>query len=57
VLASLNMADELETMRERYEAQTGSLRETDSSVRTRSASLAGMLDEVLDDSPMDRKAG
>ncbi|SNT20295.1 cell division protein ZapA [Granulicella rosea] len=59
VLASLNMADELEMMRRRYETLAGSLVATESTMRTRSASLAGMLDEVLDDHDnlLSRRAG
>ncbi len=59
VLASLNMADELEMMRQRYETLAGSLVATESTMRTRSASLAGMLDEVLDDHDnlLSRRAG
>ena len=49
VLASLNIADELECLRERYGALAGSLRQSQSSLRTRSASLSGLLDEVFDE--------
>ena len=49
VLASLNIADELECMRERYALLAGSLSQTQTSMRSRSASLNGMLDEVLDE--------
>lgn len=49
VLASLNIADELECLRERYKVLASSLRQAESSMRSRSASLNGMLDEVLDE--------
>ncbi len=49
VLASLNIADELECLRARFRSLSGSLSQTESSMRTRSASLNGMLDEVLDE--------
>ncbi len=53
VLAALNIADELLTLRARYDTLTGSLNQAQSNVRTRTGSLAGMLDEVLEE----RKAG
>ena len=58
VLASLNIADELECLRERYAALAGSITQTQTTMRSRSASLAGMLDEVFDevDAPI-RRAG
>ncbi len=49
VLASLNIADELECLRERYNVLAGSLRQSHTTVQSRSASLAGMLDEVFDE--------
>ena len=49
VLASLNIADELQCLRARYAALAGSMSQTESSVRNRSASLNGMLDEVLNE--------
>ena len=49
VLASLNIADELECLRVRYAALAGTIAQTQSSVRSRSASLSGMLDEVFDE--------
>ena len=49
VLASLNIADELQCLRERFATLSGSLSNTETSMRTRSASLSGMLDEVLDE--------
>ena len=57
VLASLNIADELQCLRERYLALTGSLRQTETTMRSRSASLNGMLDEVLDEHEPIRRAG
>lgn len=53
VLASLNIADELFTLRERYEGLAGSMGQTEVSMRSRAGTLAGMLDEVLED----RRAG
>jgi cell division protein ZapA len=53
VLAALNIADELATLRERYNQLSGSVSQTQSSMRSRAGSLAGMLDEVLED----RKVG
>ena len=58
VLAALNLADELETLRGRYEMLSATLeasRQTaaQSAVRSRAGSLMGMLDAVLEE----RKAG
>ena len=53
VLAALNIADELLTLRQRYENLAGSLSQSQSSMRSRAGSLAHMLDEVLEE----RKAG
>ncbi|HEY5381472.1 MAG TPA: cell division protein ZapA [Acidobacteriaceae bacterium] len=53
VLAALNIADELLTLRARYEAMAGSLNQQQTTVRSRAGSLMGMLDEVLEE----RKAG
>ena len=58
VLAALNLADELVTLRGRYEALSATLeasRQTaaQSAVRSRAGSLMGMLDAVLEE----RKAG
>ena len=53
VLAALNIADELTTMRAKYEALSGSLTQAQTQTRTRAGSLAGMLDEIL----VERKAG
>jgi cell division protein ZapA len=53
VLAALNIADELATLRQRYDSLAGSVSQSQSSLRSRAGSIAGMLDEVLDE----RKAG
>jgi cell division protein ZapA len=53
VLAALNIADELATLRQRYESLAGSVSLSQTTMRSRAGSLAGMLDEVLED----RKAG
>ena len=49
VLASLNIADELECLRESYNLLAGSISLTQTCMQTRSASLSGMLDEVFDE--------
>jgi cell division protein ZapA len=53
VLAALNLADELVTLRARYEALVGAAEAhrqaaAQSMVRSRAGSLMGMLDEVLE---------
>lgn len=53
VLAALNIADELLTLRARYEAMAGNLNQQQTTVRSRAGSLMGMLDEVLEE----RKTG
>jgi cell division protein ZapA len=53
VLAALNIADELLSARARYDALSGSMGRTQDSMRSRAGTLAGMLDEVLED----RRAG
>ena len=56
VLASLNIADELCTARQRHDQianLAGSLQNSQHSTRTRASTLAHMLDEVLED----RKVG
>jgi cell division protein ZapA len=58
VLAALNLADELMTLRGRYDALSSSVEVSrqsaaQSMVRTRAGSLMGMLDDVL----QERKAG
>jgi cell division protein ZapA len=49
VLAALNIADELSTLRQRYAELAGSQLSSQSSMRSRADSLAEMLDEVLTD--------
>lgn len=53
VLAALNIADELVRLRARYETLARSVGQTETSMRSRAGTLAGMLDEVLED----RRAG
>ena len=53
VLAALNIADELATLRQRYESLAGNASQSQNTMRSRAGSLAGMLDEVLED----RKVG
>ena len=53
VLAALNIADELQTLRQRHENLAGSLSLSQVTMRSRAGSLAGLLDEVLED----RKVG
>jgi len=53
VLAALNIADELATLRQRYDALAGNASQSQNTMRSRAGSLAGMLDEVLED----RKVG
>ena len=53
VLAALNITDELLTLRARYESLVGSIEQTQTNVRTRTGSLSGMLDEILEE----RKVG
>jgi cell division protein ZapA len=53
VLAALNIADELHTSRERFDKLAGSLSVSQVAMRSRAGSLAGLLDEVLED----RKVG
>lgn len=53
VLAALNIADELQTLRQRYDSLAGSLSVSQVAMRSRAGSLAGLLDEVLED----RKVG
>ena len=56
VLAALNIADELATLRERYDTLAGSVQNSQQTLRSRAGTLAGMLDEVLD-VPEPRKVG
>lgn len=51
VLAALNVADELLTLEERYEALSGIVQASQSSLKTRAHSLNGLLDEVLGADP------
>jgi cell division protein ZapA len=53
VLAALNIADELCTARQRYEQLAGTVQNSQTTIRSRAGTLAGMLDEVLED----RKVG
>lgn len=53
VLAALNIADELCSLRQQYDELAGSQHSAESSMQSRAQSLAGMLDEVLED----RRAG
>ena len=53
VLAALNIADELARLRARYETLARSIGQSETSMRSRAGTLAGMLDEVLED----RRAG
>ncbi len=53
VLAALNIADELLALRKKYNSLAGSLDQTQSTLKSRADSLAGLLDAVLED----RKAG
>lgn len=53
VLAALNIADELLTLRARYDSLASSVDQAQSSYRTRSTSLTGMLDAVFEE----RKVG
>ena len=56
VLAALNIADELESLRERHETLAGSISESQRNLRSRAGSLAHLLDDVLDQ-PVSRKVG
>lgn len=53
VLAALNISDELLALRARFDALTASAGRSEGSLRSRAGTLAGMLDEVLED----RRAG
>ena len=48
VLAALNIADELETLRQRYDSLAGSVSQSQRNLRSRAGSLSHMLDEVLE---------
>ena len=56
VLAALNIADELESLRQRHDQLAGSVTQSQRNLRSRAGSLAHMLDEVLSDSDI-RKVG
>ncbi len=49
VLAALNIADQLATLQRDYRTLTGSLNESESSLRNRTSNLNGLLDSILDD--------
>ena len=49
VLAALNIADELTSLRQSYNELAGAQQLTQSDLRHRADSLSGMLDEVLSD--------
>ena len=53
VLAGLNIADELLALRKCYDELAGGVNQAQDSMRSRADTLAGMLDEVLED----RRAG
>ena len=53
VLAALNIADELLSLRARYDSLSGSVNQAQTQTRSRAGSLAGMLDAVLEE----RKVG
>ncbi|MBW4026413.1 cell division protein ZapA [Acidipila rosea] len=54
VLSALNIADELIALQHRYNALTGTVKESQSSLRNRAHSLSGLLDSVLTE---ERKIG
>ena len=56
VLAALNIADELVSLRQRYDALAGTLQTSQRALRSRAGTLSGLLDEVLD-APEIRRAG
>ena len=53
VLAALNIADDLTTLRARYDALAGSRDHSEDSMRSRADTLSEMLDDLLED----RRAG
>jgi cell division protein ZapA len=53
VLAALNIADELLSLRARYDALAGSTDRSEDSMRSRAGTLSEMLDELFED----RRAG
>ncbi len=56
VLAAINIADELESLRARHDLLAGSVSQSQRNLRSRAGSLAHLLDEVLTDSDT-RKVG
>ena len=56
VLAALNIADELVSLRGRYDVLAGSVSQSQRNLRSRAGSLSQLLDEVLTDVPS-RKVG
>jgi cell division protein ZapA len=56
VLAALNIADELVRLQEHCRLLRGTMSETQTSLRSRANSLAGLLDSVLDDEHRYREA-
>ena len=61
VLAALNIADELTTLRARYDSLSSAAGPAQPNVSSRAGSLSGMLDALLEDDRahphLDRKAG
>lgn len=59
VLAALNIADELESLRARYDQLAAAVSQSQRTLRSRTGSLAHMLDQVLDTPAQDkaRKVG
>jgi cell division protein ZapA len=55
VLAALNIADELNTLRNRYDDLAGTSQSSQNSMRNHAGSLAGMLDEVLDEDAVEEQ--
>jgi cell division protein ZapA len=49
VLAALNIADQLARLELKYRALSGSVRETETSLRDRTENLADLLDTILED--------
>jgi len=56
VLAAINIADELESLRARHSLLAGSVNQSQRNLRSRAGSLAHLLDEVLTDTDT-RKVG
>ncbi|GAC1363997.1 MAG: hypothetical protein NVSMB3_12480 [Acidobacteriaceae bacterium] len=56
VLAAINIADELESLRQRHDLLAGSVSQSQRSLRSRAGSLAHLLDEVLTEAEV-RKVG